>query len=263
MSDVPPPPPPPPAEPPPPPAAGPPPSGSPDVGGAISWAFAAFGKNVGPMLGLAAVIVVAGLIGRLIQTALEPIFNRTLNNCQNITNDAELQACLNSGGGGFFGAVFGGLALQIIVFVITLIATIGLINASLKVTRGEKASFGDIWHPRHFWLYLFVSIVAGLGIGVGLVACIIPGLVLLWLWQFVQYAALDEGKGFGHAFSTGMRAVTRNKGLAIVTLLVVFVANLITVFTCGIGALVVMPFVCLFMANMYRQFLGQSVAPAN
>lgn len=247
--------------PPPPPASAPPPSpsGKPDVSGAISWAFAAFGKNAGPMIGLAAVIVGAGLVGTVIRIATEPVINRAVNRCENITSDADLQACLNSGGGGFFGAIAGNVLVQLVVFIITLIATIGLINASLKVTRGEKASFGDIWHPRHFWLYLFVTIVAGIGIGVGFIFCIIPGLVLLWLWQFVQYAALDEGKGFGHAFSTGMRAVTRNKGLAVLTVLVVFVAQLITVFTCGIGALVVQPFVCLFMANMYRQFLGQSV----
>ena len=256
MSDVPPPPPP---AMPPSPDLPPPPSGKPDIGAAISWAFSAFGKNAGPLIGLAAVILVAGIIGAVIRGALEPLFRRSLSDCENITTDAQLNACLNQSSG-IAGAALGGLVLQVVVFVITLIATIGLINASLKVTRGEKASFGDIWHPRHFWLYLGVSIVMGIGIGLGLVLCIIPGLVLLWLWQFVQYAALDEGKGFGNAFSTGMRAVTRNKGQAVLTMLVVFVASLVTVFTCGIGALVVQPFVTLFMANMYRQFLGQPVA---
>lgn len=261
MSDVPPPPPPPPAAPPPPPAPGPQPSGSPDVGGAISWAFSAFGKNVGPMIGLAAVILVAGLIGSGIQRALEPVVNRFAYNCDNITSQAELNPCLSGTSAGAATTYVVGLLLQLLIFVITLLAEIGLINASLKITRGEKASFSDIWHPRHGWLYLGVTIVSALGIVVGFIFCIIPGLILLWLWQFVQYAALDEG-GFGNAFRTGMRAVTNYKGLAILTMLVVFVASLVSVFTCGIGGLVVYPFTCLFMANMYRQFLRQPVAPA-
>lgn len=258
MSDAPPPPaPPPPAAPPPVPQ----PNRGPDVGGAISWAFSAFGKNAGTMIALAAVIMVAGLLGWGVQRGLDPLINRFVYGCQNITTEADLNACLAKGGAGMFAAFAGGLVLQVVIFILTLLAEIGLINASLKVTRGEKPSFGDIWHPKHGWLYLGVSIVVGIGIGFGFVLCILPGLVLIWLWQFVQYAALD--KGYGHSFSSGVRAVMNYKGLSIVTLLVVLVAEIIQVFTCGIGALVIAPFVCLFMANMYRQFLGEPVAPAS
>lgn len=259
MSAVPPPPPP----PPPAPQQGPPPAGSPDIGGAISWAFSAFGKNAGTMIALAAVVLAAGIVGYGLQQVLDPVVNRYVFGCESITSQAELNACLAGNGAGFFASFFGGLFVQVILFIITLLAEIGLINASLKITRGEKPSFKDIWHPRHGWLYLFVTIVSSIGIVLGFFLCVIPGLVLLWLWQFVQYAALDRGQGFGDAFSHGARAVLNYKGLAIVTMLVVFVASLVSVFTCGIGGLVVYPFVCLFMAHMYRQFLGQPVAPAS
>jgi len=212
------------------------------------------------MIGLAAVVMVAGLIGWVLRRALDPIVNRLVYGCENIETAEQLNACLASSSAGIFASFVGGILLQIVIFIIVLLAEIGLINASLKVTRGEKPSFSDIWHPHHAWLYLFVSIVSGVLIGLGFIFCIIPGLILLWLWQFVRYAALDRGQGFGDAFSTATRAVLDNKGPAVLTLLVVFVASLVTVFTCGIGALVVYPFTDLFMAHMYRQFRREPVA---
>ncbi len=263
MSDVPPPPPPPAPPPPPPPSPQPggSPSGGPDIGGAISWAISGFGKNAGVMIGLAAVVMVAGLVGWLLRSALNPLVDRFVYNCDTVETAEQLNACLARGGAGLFATFLGGIVLQIVIFVIVILAEIGLINASLKLTRGEKPAFSDIWHPQHGWLYFFVALVTGVLIGIGFIFCIIPGLILLWLWQFTRYAALDRGQGFGDAFSTGTRAVLDNKGPAVLTLLVVFAASLITVFTCGIGALVVYPFTDLFMANMYRQFRKEPVVP--
>lgn len=228
----------------------------------MSWAFSAFGRNAGVMIGLAAVVMVAGILGTVLRRALDPVLTRLIYGCDNIETAEQLNACLASSSAGIFVSFVGGILLQIVIFVVIILAEIGLINASLKLTRGEKPSFSDIWHPHHAWLYIFVSLVSGVLIGIGFIFCIIPGLILLWLWQFVRYAALDRGQGFGDAFSTGTRAVLDNKGPAFLTLLVVFAASLITVFTCGIGALVVYPFVDLFMAHMYRQFRREPVAEA-
>ena len=135
-----------------------------------------------------------------------------------------------------------------------MLAQIGLINASLKITRGEKPAFSDLWTPQHFWQFIFVSILYGLGVGFGLILCIIPGLLVIWAWQFAQYSALNSGPGIFASFGESWRMVSANKGPAVITLLVLFVASIVTLITCGIGALVVAPFSTLFMANMFRQF---------
>lgn len=50
-----------------------------------------------------------------------------------------------------------------------------------------------------------------------------------------------------------------NKGTAILVMLVNALAMFVGYLTCGIGMLVVAPFVALFTANMYKQFQGQPV----
>lgn len=68
------------APPPPPPGGGVPmpaqggvPGATPDVGGAISWAFTKFGQNAGVLIGLAAVVMVVQLLGRLVNTGLQQL----------------------------------------------------------------------------------------------------------------------------------------------------------------------------------------------
>ncbi len=255
----------PPPPPPPPPGGGVPmpaqggvPGGTPDVGGAISWAFTKFGQNAGVLIALAAVVFVVQLIGFGVNNITQRGAN-TVSDCANLTGQA-FTDCVGAGPATIAGLGILSLVISFVFWVIGLLATIGLIRAALKISRGEKPEFSDIWHPKHFWQYFFVALVFGIVAVIGFVLCIIPGLFIIWIWQFGQYEALDKGPGVFASLGKSYKMVMANKGPAVVTLIVVFVASLVTIITCGIGALVVLPFEVLFMANMYRQFGNEPVA---
>lgn len=238
----PPPPPPPPGTPAVPPAGGAPaPSGGADVGKAVSWAISKLGQNLGVLVAFAALIMAIGLLNNWLTDALQP--------------DTESASGLK-----LAGLSLTQLAVSVGAWILITLAEIGLINSALKITKGEKAQFSDLWTPKHFWQFVLVGIIFGLLAGIGLVLCVIPGLLAIWAWQFSRYAALDTGPGVFASFGESWRLVKANKGPAVLTLLISFLANIITVITCGIGALVVAPFVILFMANMYRQFKGEEIA---
>ncbi len=251
--------------PPPPPGGGMPPAmpsgAGPQVGDGIKWAFNKFGQNAGILIAFAAVIMVVQFLGYLARNATSTTVD-TFNDCDGLTGEALANCLLEGPDSVGFVAGMGILSilLGILFWVLATIAQIGLINASLKITRGEKPEFSDLWNPRHFWQYAFVSILLGLAVGFGLVLCIIPGLLAIWAWQFAQYSALDTGKGVFASFGESWRMVSANKSTAVITLVVVAVASLITVITCGFGALVVAPFQTLFIANMYRQFRNEPLA---
>lgn len=152
------------------------------------------------------------------------------------------------------------LLVTIALSLVALIAEFGLINASLKITRGEKANFSDFWDSRTGFTFVIVAILFGLAVGFGLVLCLIPGLLALWAWQFARFAAVDPGTSIGASFGESWRLVNANKGIAVLTLLVYAVGSIISFITCGIGALVVQPVMTLFMANVYRQLRGEPVA---
>ncbi len=255
--------------PPPPPGGGyPPPGGAapgangPDVGGAISWAFSKFGQNAGVLIAFAAVIMVVQLVGY----GMNRLVNNTttnINDCSNLNGQAALD-CINSSVSGgawtLFGMGIASIIISLVFWVLVVLAYIGLINASLKITNGEKPEFSDLWNPKHFWMYIGVAIVFGICYALGLILCIIPGLLILWAWQFSRYVVLDTGMGVFASLGESWRLVSANKGTAVLTLLVTFLAGIVIAITCGIGALVVAPFETLFMANMYRQFQGRQIA---
>lgn len=251
--------------PPPPPTAGGPagqpsavgtPGGSPTgVGAAINWSIKKFGENWLVLVGFALLIAITqGLSFAL--------------------SDADS----NSGVVTFFEVVIS-LALALAAVVLA----ISLVRASLKISRGEKADWSDLWNPTHFWQYIGVAVVIGLlyfltaivgigGIGLGFnggffagaiglvlaLGAIVVGVLLWWLLQFSQWSVINEGRGVGAALSESMNLVKANKTESVLTLLVMLVLQFLGVITCGIGTLVTLPIGILFMAHMYRQFRGET-----
>lgn len=204
-----------------------------------------FGQNWQVMLVFAAVIMAINLLNNRLGGAFD-------DRVANSTSSAETLA--------FLGLSLTAFVVTIALSLVALIAEFGLINASLKITRGEKANYSDFWDSRTGLTFVVVAILFGLAVGFGLVLCIIPGLFALWAWQFARFAAVDPGTSIGASFGESWRLVQANKGVAVLTLLVYAVGSIISFITCGIGALVVQPVLTLFMANVYRQMRGEPVA---
>lgn len=237
------------------------PTPGPQVGTAASWAVAQIGRNAPVLLAFAAVIVVINFIGRWVSGEIAPN-PESVPSCSGLEGEAAAE-CLKTvlgGTGSILGLSLVALVVVGLFWVLSLLAEIGLINAGLKLTRGERVELADFWQPRHFWQYLLVGLVFGVCFVFGLFLCIIPGLFVLWAWQFARYAALDTGRGVFASLGESFRLAMTHKGPAVITLAVVFAAQLFGVLTCGVGFLVSAPFCALFMANMYRQFRGELVA---
>ena len=162
MSEMTPPPPPPPPPPDQPPAAGgPPPSsgGNLDAGAAISYGWKGMTQNLGTFLLIALVIVV-------IQVVLSVI-------------------------GYGFDNYWVSMIWNILVWIVGLILAMGLIRAALSVVDGGRPEVGMLFRTERLAPYLIASILVGLAVGVGLILCIIPGLILAFLFAFFGYAIVD------------------------------------------------------------------------
>lgn len=225
------------------------------VGAAINWSIKKFGENWLVLVGFALLI------------AITQGLSYALSNADS-----------NSGVVTFFEVLIS-LALALAAVVLA----ISLVRASLKISRGEKADWSDLWNPTHFWQYIGVAVVIGLlyfltaivgigGIGLGFnggffagaiglvlaLGAIVVGVLLWWLLQFSQWSVINEGRGVGAALSESMNLVKANKTESVLTLLVMLVLQFLGVITCGIGTLVTLPIGILFMAHMYRQFRGET-----
>lgn len=240
MSDFPPPPPPPPQPPPPPPP--PPPGGEAygvggsavpfSIGNAVSYGWNAYWKNVGPMAMLTLVIFVVNLV---------------LNLVGNSTDSFALR-----------------FTFTVLGWLIGLLLAFGLIRAALAVTRGETPEVGMLFQPDGFGPYIVATILFGLAVAVGLVLCIIPGIILAVVWMFYGYVLSENPEGMSPTDALS-RAAEISKGhrwelfgLAIVLILINFVGLL----ACGIGLLFTYGITALAIAYAYRSLTGQGVVPA-
>ena len=242
MSQVPPPPPPPPPGaggpplPPPPPGGGwqpPPPAGGSgggvDVGEALSYGWKKFTENAGPLIAIIAIVAAVQLVGFLITRSLQST-----------------------------AALF---LMQLALFVVGQILTIGTYNAALMVTAGQKPSPGEVFKTDRLGDFILMSILSGIAVFVGFILCIVPGVIVAILLAFAPYYVLERNLGATEALSASYNLIKANFGSVFDLLLVAFVIQIAGAIACGVGLLVTGPVASIMVAFAYRRMNGQPVAP--
>jgi len=233
MSMEPPPPPPPPPTPPQPPS-GPSYGGAPgsqpvSIGDAVSYGWGAYWKNVGPMIAIVLIIV-----------AIEVVFS-------------------------LIGSAFDSVAAQIIFglvgWLLGLFLGLGLFRISLEITQGRTPAIAEVFRTEGYGPYIVASILFGIGFYIGLILCIIPGIIFAVVFGFYGFVAAEQGNA-AVATDTLRRAaeITRGYrwqlfGLAIVLALI----NLVGALACGVGLLFTIGITLIAWAYTYRRLSGETV----
>jgi uncharacterized membrane protein len=230
------PPPPPPGEPPPPPppwdAVPPPPVGGPfDVGRAISYGWTAYWKNAGPLIVLALVVIVVNFVIGIVG--------------QNVSGAAPR------------------LVLQLIGFVVGIVLAMGLIRASLSVVEGRTPTVSLLFQTEGFGAYLVASIIVTIGVVIGLILLIVPGLILAIMWQFFGYVIV-ENPAMGPTDALRRSAdITRGHRWQLFGLGILLIAiNLVGLLACGVGLIFTYGITVITLAYTYKTLAGQPVVPA-
>lgn len=222
--------------PPPPPGATPPPPPPPppegvtlDVGAAFTYGWNAWVQNIGPMIGLAAIIVGVNIVIGLIGSGVDSLVGTVL--------------------------------LQAISMVVGIVLAMGLIRAALAVTEGRTPSVSMFLETDGFWSYLVASLLVGIGILTGLILLIVPGIILAVMWQFFGYVIVDR-PGTRAVESMGRSAdITRGNrwplfGLVLLLLLI----NILGAVLCGVGLIATYGVTALTIAYAYKVLSGEPVA---
>jgi hypothetical protein len=162
------------------------------VGRVISTSLAVFGRNLGPFLVIAFIIGIPYLLVSILTVA---------------SIDIEAIQATGQLPSGFWGMIAVGVLIGMLTYALTQAA---LVYGTVQDIRGQKASFGDCL-SRGFAVLprvVIVAILSGLGIWIGLVLLLVPGLILMVMWWVVTPVLVIEGAGIGQAFSRS-RDLTR------------------------------------------------------
>jgi hypothetical protein len=230
MSQAPPPPPP----PPPPPAAGPPPSAggaaSFSVGDSISYGWNAYWKNIGPLILITIVIIAVQLL---------------VNVIGQVTRN-----------------VFISLIFSIVGWIVSMILSMGLIRASLAVVRGQTPEVNMLFETEGLANYIVASIIFGICFGIGLILCIVPGIIIGILWMFYGFLIVENPTlGPTDALKRSYEMTKGRIGELFVFGLALFGINLVGALLCGIGLLFTYGITAVAVAYAYRRLNGEPIAP--
>jgi len=161
------------------------------------------------------------------------------------------------------------LLLQVAGIVVSSVAGLGLVRMSLLLSarsgdeesEADAPTVGAAFRYDRWGAWIAFSLAFGLVEGVGLVLCVVPGLLFLAYFGLAPYFFVDRGLGGREALRASRDAVVRG-GLAFPVLLTIVVGALGLVLA-GVGVFVTEAVAALALAYLYRHAAAESVpAPA-
>ncbi len=165
-------------------------------------------------------------------------------------------------------SVFGDNVVLTLVFgvlgwVVSTVLSAGVIRGALDLTegRGIRSDFiMALFQPPKLPQVLLLGLINGLLITVGLILCVLPGLVAIVLTAFSVYFLVDrpELDAVG-ALKASVSLVKDNLGTVLLWMLTCFGLAVAGALACLLGLLVAFPVIYLGTAFTYKRLTGQPV----
>ena len=230
------------------------------MGAALRWARLAYRANFLAFVTLSLVVTILQFGQQLAAGPLSETVTICLNQGGPTSAGAEmnivaLTECFNAEANSISMALLGALFFVIASF----LATAGVIRGALYVTRGQRIGFAETFLGPFFGVFALTIFVIMIAFVAGLFLFILPALIVILLFQFAPFFALDRGYAPFAALRASANLVRTNWAVAILVLLVSAVAYLVSGLFWGIPTIIALPIAALVTAFAYRALQGESV----
>lgn len=230
------------------------------IGAALSWASGAYRSNFLAFLTLSIVVTIIQF-GQ--QVAAGPL-SESLSLCLNQGVPSESAAELNiTAVSECFSAEINSISISLfaaLIFVVaSFLATAGVIRGALYVTRGHKIGFADTFLGPHFGAFALTVFIIMIAFVAGLFLFLLPAIIVVLLFQFAPFFALDRGYPPFAALRASVNLVRQNWGIALLILVISAAAYLISGLFWGIPTVIALPIAALVTAYSYRILQGENV----
>ena len=143
--------------------------------------------------------------------------------------------------------------------ILTVIVSVGVIRASIRATLGQEPGFDALLDGHNLGRYLLFQLVYALMAGLGILLCILPGLLVIFFFQLGPFYVLDRSMGIREALTSSARAIRRNLGAAFLMTVLNALVLLLGGLFYGLLTLITLPIATLFTAYLYRRFNDEPV----
>jgi hypothetical protein len=199
------------------------------IGDAVGYGWTTYWKNVGPMLVIALIIAAVHVAFGVVGDEVDSLAGRIL--------------------------------LQLAAWLIGLFLALGLFRVALEITRGVQPEIGDLFKSEGYAPYFVASILFGIGVFVGLLLFVVPGIIFAVVFGFYGFVAAERGNDV-LALETLQRAAEISRGhrwqlfgLAIV----LFLINVLGALLFVVGLLFTAGITIIAWAYTYRRLSGETV----
>ncbi|MFN8017802.1 MAG: hypothetical protein U0P45_06735 [Acidimicrobiales bacterium] len=158
-------------------------------------------------------------------------------------------------------SIFGSLIFTIIQLVVSSALSIIIIRFSLAIVDGKPLNNETLFSTDNLVPFIIASVLFSIAVTIGLILCVIPGIVIAFLGWYFGFFLVDKGLEPVEAIKASIDFTKDNVGTLLVWAIVAFIVTAIGYALCCVGALVAVPVVYLGTAFLYRRLQGQPVAP--
>lgn len=158
---------------------------------------------------------------------------------------------------GFSGA---SLVVNLLSTIVGYIISGVLYRGALDECEGRKFSVADTLARVPLVPVILTSLLIGIGVTVGLVLCVIPGLVFAFLSYFALLFVVDRNQSPVEAIKSSVSLVSANVGNSLLLALLSILLVIIGFCLCCLGLFVAYPVVTIAAAYAYKRFQDQPVA---
>lgn len=146
-------------------------------------------------------------------------------------------------------------------FFIQTFVQLGQARLLLNVARGEHAQISDLFSGgRYFWRMVGSSILFSIIVGLGMLACLIPGIIWALMYLTYTYALVDQDPRGTQCLSIARAASKDNLGALLVIVIASIGINILGGLMFCVGILATLPLTFLITAVAYLKMTGQRTA---
>ena len=138
------------------------------------------------------------------------------------------------------GNILGGVGLgvfmlgMVVASALMIIYSLGVYRVSALVFNGQSFTWKDVYNLKGTGKLFGVIFLTALAVNVGMMLCILPGMVLAFLLVFAPaFAVLEPGRSLGDAFSRSLTLAKENVGptliLVLLSAVIMWIASMIII----------------------------------
>ena len=146
-------------------------------------------------------------------------------------------------------------------WVLSLIIGAGIVRYALDVVEGRQLRAATIFTPEKLGDVVVVSVLTGIATFIGLLLCVIPGLLVAYFTSFALYFLMDKPElGAIDAIKASFHFTKDNAGNVILWFLISLATAFVGALLCGVGLLLAIPVVLIGTAYTYKTVNNEPVA---